>query len=255
MKFIDTHAHLYSSEFSDDIDNVVTKAITAGVNEILLPNIDDESIIPLKNLTHKYPQIFKPMMGLHPTSVKDNYKTVLQRIKEELEKGQYIAVGEIGIDLYWDKTFFKQQTDAFHAQIRMALEHDLPIVIHARDSFAEIFDVLHNYKQTKLKGVFHSFTGTASDAEKIINMGFYVGIGGISTFKNSKLQKIITQIPLNKILLETDSPYLAPTPHRGKRNESAFIPDIAINLCKLKGITLKDVANQTTQNAKNLFKI
>lgn len=255
MTFTDTHAHLYSPEFTDDIDNVVNRAIAAGVHKILLPNIDEESIAQLQNLTKQYPEVFSPMMGLHPTSVKANYKNILSQIKKELETGHYIAVGEIGIDLYWDKTFATEQTDAFHAQIKMALDYNLPIVVHARDSFNEIFEVLNDYTQTNLKGVFHSFTGTTTDAEKIIDMGFYIGVGGISTFKNSKLQEIIAKIPLDKILLETDSPYLAPTPHRGKRNESSFIPHIALNLAQLKKTTLAEVALRTTQNAKNLFTI
>lgn len=255
MKLIDTHAHLYATEFTEDLEDVIERAKQNNIYKVLLPNIDEKSIEPLKSLIQKDSDFFVPMMGLHPTSVKSNYKKILLSIKNELQTGKYIAVGEIGIDLYWDKTFIKEQTVAFHTQIEYALEYNLPIAVHARDSFSEILEILETYKNTSLQGVLHSFTGTTEEAKQAIDLGFYIGVGGITTFKNSGLGRIIANQPLNKLILETDSPYLAPTPLRGKRNESAFLIHIAHNLAKLKNTTIEEISNATTQNAKNLFKL
>ncbi len=255
MSFIDTHSHLYLPEFADDIDAVVKRALQNDVRTILLPNIDSDSIDPLKKLCSKYPDVFKPMMGLHPTSVEPDFREQIGNIQEELSTGNYIAIGEIGIDLYWDKTFYKEQVQAFEMQIDIALQNDLPIVVHARDSFSEILDVLEKYKNSGLRGVLHSFTGTREHAERALKLDFYLGVGGISTFKNAGIGEIIADQPLEKLILETDSPYLAPTPMRGKRNESAYIPYIAKKLAENKNLTVEAVKQATTINAKNLFKL
>jgi TatD DNase family protein len=255
MSFIDTHSHLYLEEFNSDIEQVVHRAKDAGLSNILLPNIDKDSLQPLNSLCEKYPGFFLPMIGLHPTSVKEDYKEELQIVDDEVKKGKYIAIGEIGIDLYWDKTYKIQQIHAFEHQIELALKYKLPIVVHARESFDEIFDVLKNYKNKGLTGVMHSFTGTEDDAKKALDMGFYIGVGGISTFKNSEVGRIIAAQPLDKLLLETDSPYLAPTPKRGKRNESSYIVHIAEHLANSKGVDVDEIATITTKNAKELFKI
>lgn len=255
MELIDTHSHLYLEEFNEDIVEVVQRAKEAGLTNILLPNIDKYSLQSLLSLCNNFPDFFLPMIGLHPTSVKEDFKSQLELVEKELQTGKYIAVGEIGIDLYWDKTFKEQQVDAFKHQIELALTYDLPIVVHARDSFDEIFQVLNLYENKGLTGVMHSFTGTSEHARKAIDMGFYIGVGGISTFKNADVGRIIAEQPLEKLLLETDSPYLAPTPKRGKRNESSFLIHIASHLAKLKGTNIDEISSVTTQNAKELFKL
>jgi len=255
MHFIDTHTHLFLPEFDQDRDQVVQNAIRKNVDKLLLPNVDNQSIVSLLALSKKYPDNCFPMIGLHPTSVKENYKTDLQILDDLLEKEKFIAIGETGIDLYWDKTFFKQQQIAFIYQINLAKKHKLPIVIHARDSFDEIFEIMHNHVDENLKGVFHAFTGNLQQANQINEWGFKIGIGGIVTFKNSGLDKIVEQIDLNHIVLESDSPYLAPVPHRGKRNESSYIVSIAEKIAQIKNCSLAQVAEITTQNAKTLFKL
>lgn len=251
--FVDTHTHLYSEEFTTDIDMVLQKAIDAGVDKFFLPNIDSSSVDVMHTLCEKYPQRCFPMMGLHPCSVKENYKEELAIVNKYLKERKYTAVGEIGIDLYWDKTFYQQQVEAFEQQINWALEFNLPIVIHCRNSFDEIYEVLSGF--TKLpKGIFHCFSGNAEQAKKIIdNTGFKLGIGGVVTFKNSGLDKAIEHIELKHLVLETDSPYLAPVPYRGKRNESTYIPLIAAKLAEVKKCSLLDVASATTANAKEIF--
>jgi TatD DNase family protein len=255
MRLIDTHSHIYSEEFDQDIDLVIERAKEEKVEKILLPNIDSESIPRMHKLVEKYPDTCIAMMGLHPTSVKENYKNELATCKEWLKKGKYCAIGEIGIDLYWDKTFLKEQQDAFATQIEWALEYDLPIVIHARDSFNEIFEVLEKYQNKGLKGVFHSFTGNVEQAQKAIDLGFYIGVNGIVTFKNAGLDKTIGKLALKQLVVETDSPYLAPVPKRGKRNESAYVKHVANKLAEIFDVDLEEVANVTSKNAKNLFKI
>ena len=227
MIFTDTHTHLYLNAFDEDRDKVVKKAITENVECMLLPNIDRGSVDGLLKLCNKFPDNCFPMMGLHPTSVKDNYREELESVKDWFEKGDFIAVGEIGIDLYWDKTYQKEQEEAFRFQIDLAIDKDLPIVIHSRESFDEIFQVLEDYRNTELKGVFHCFTGTAKQAGLAIELGFYLGIGGVVTFKNSGLDKVVENVDMEHLLLETDSPFLAPMPFRGKRNESSYINLIA----------------------------
>lgn len=252
--FIDTHTHLYSDAFAGDRDEMIRRALDAGVSKLLLPNIDVSSIAGMLELEQDYPQHCFPMMGLHPTSVKENWEEELAAIKERLFDRPFIAVGEIGIDLYWEKKYKEMQVAAFIEQINWAKELDLPIVIHARDSFPEIFEVLDEHNDERLKGVFHCFTGTAEDADKIRSYGrFLLGIGGVVTFKKSGLDAVLANIPLEELILETDSPYLAPSPHRGKRNESAYIPVIAEKVSDIYSVSVEKIAEITTRNAQQLF--
>ncbi|HAF28283.1 MAG TPA: hydrolase TatD [Bacteroidales bacterium] len=255
MQLIDTHTHLFLPEFDSDRDQVILNAQQNGVEKVLLPNVDGSTINDLLKLVEKYPDYCYPMMGLHPTSVTEDYKEELKKTEIWLEKRKFIAIGEIGIDLYWDKTFKKQQEEAFRYQIDLAKKYDLPVVIHARDSFDEIFTIMDEIIDDKLKGVFHAFTGDEIQAKRIIEWGFKIGIGGIVTFKNSGLDKVVHNIDINHIVLETDSPYLAPVPHRGKRNESAYLLNIAQKIAEIKNISFKEVAEITTYNANQLFKL
>ncbi len=253
---IDTHAHVYSEQFQDDFAQVEDRATKAGVDCILLPNIDEESISGLKKLVEHNPIRYKAMMGLHPCSVNADVDEVLKRLEIELDSGHYIAVGEIGIDLYWDKTFLKEQEHAFRTQIRWAKERNLPIAIHARDSFDEIFAILDEENDKQLKGVFHCFTGTREQAQHVLNYGgFKLGIGGMFTFKNSGLRDALTGIDPVHIVFETDAPYLAPVPHRGKRNEPAYTKLVAEAWSKTYGISVQEISKITTQNAKELFNL
>ncbi|MDX9905000.1 MAG: TatD family hydrolase [Bacteroidales bacterium] len=254
MILTDTHAHLYLEQFDADRHDAVRQAIAAGVNCILLPNIDKDSIVPMMDLANAFPENCFPMMGLHPTSVKADYREQLDVIETWLQKGKFYAVGEMGIDLYWDKTFLREQQEAFRIQARMAKDHNLPLVIHSRESFSEIFRLMDEVYEPGLGGVFHCFTGNREQAERIISMGFYLGIGGVLTYKNSNLPEVLRDIPAEYLLLETDAPFLAPAPHRGKRNESAYIPEIAGKLAEVKHMNIEDLARITTNNAKKLFK-
>jgi TatD DNase family protein len=255
MQFIDTHVHLYSKEFRNDIEAVIQKAQQNGVSHLLMPNVDKESIAPMLQLAKDYSDICKPMMGLHPCYVDAEYKSQLDTMREELEMGEYIAVGEIGLDLYWDKTFFEQQRDAFRVQTEWAMEKGLPIAIHTRNATPEAIEVLRPLVSDKLRGVFHCFVGTADEAKEMVEMGFYLGIGGVCTFKNSDLGNVLPQVPLDKVLLETDAPYLAPIPFRGKRNESSYLTHIAKRLAEIYGVSIEEIARVTTENAKRLFGI
>ena len=251
---IDTHSHVYLADFEEDREEVISRAIENGVDKILLPNIDIASINDLKTLCSYSPSLFKGMMGLHPGSVNKNYHNDLLRIKEELFKGDYIAVGEIGIDLYWDRTFIKEQIESFKTQIEWALELNLPIAIHARDSFQEIFKVLDEYRNSELKGVFHCFSGSLPEAEKALSYsGFMLGIGGVLTFKNSGLDKVIEGLSLDRLILETDAPYLAPVPFRGKRNEPSYLKMIVAKLAEIKALSVDEIAAITSSNARKLF--
>ncbi len=253
MQFIDTHSHLFLSQFSEDSDLVIQRALDAGVSHMLLPNVDHSTIKDMFDLTRKYPDICFPMIGLHPTSVDQHYVMNMNTIEKYINES-VVAIGEIGIDLYWDKTWYQQQVHAFKYQIALAREHGLPIVIHARESFSEIFEVLDSIDLTGVKGVFHSFTGSADEANKILSYNkFMLGIGGILTFKNARLDEVVHQIDLKHIVLETDSPYLAPVPYRGKRNESSYLIKIAEKLAEIKHTTLEEVSKITTGNAKELF--
>jgi TatD DNase family protein len=253
---IDTHAHLYLKEFDVDRQQIIEEAQKRDVKKILLPNIDSSTIRDLNNMCKQYPNICYPMMGLHPGSVNQDYKKELGIIKEEIDARNYIAIGEIGIDLYWDRTFLKEQIEAFELQIDWAKELRLPIVIHARDSFKEIFQVLDEKIDDNLSGVFHCFTGKLDEVEKILSYKtFMFGIGGILTFKNAGLDKIVKHIPLNKIILETEAPYLAPVPFRGKRNQSSYVFYVAEKLAEIKEVTLSRIIEQSGENASELFKL
>ena len=250
---IDTHAHLYLPEFDADRDKIVETALQSGVKKILLPNIDSSSIEGMNMLAVKFPDVCYPMMGLHPTSVKDNYKDELTMIREELNKGKYYGIGETGIDLYWDKTYFKEQCSAFSEQVELALQYMLPLVIHARESFAEIIDILSGYRNKGLTGVFHAFTGNTEIAEKVVDLGLKLGIGGILTYKNSGLPDVVSFFDLQHFVLETDSPFLAPVPMRGKRNESSYLDYVAGFVAQIKNTSKATVAEITTKNALQLF--
>ena len=257
MNFIDTHTHLFASEFKDDIDIVVKNAINSGVSKMLLPNIDSSTTNNMLQLCNKYPQHCFPMIGLHPCSVKkDNIDKEILHVEEMLNKNKFIAVGEIGLDLYWDKSTLSYQKVAFESQIKLAKKYQLPIVIHVRDSFNEAIEIVEKLNNENLSGVFHCFTGNIQEAKRIINLeNFYLGIGGVVTFKNGGINKIINQISLDNIILETDSPYLTPTPFRGKRNESKYLVNIAQKMSEIYEIDINEIANKTSSNAINLFKI
>ena len=250
----DTHTHIYAEEFDKDRSEIVENAFRQGIKKILLPNIDSSTIEPMLNLSKQYPENIYPMMGLHPTSVKENFKDELKIIETYLQKERFYAIGEIGIDLYWDKIFIEEQKEAFSNQIDIAIKHNLPIVIHARESFDDIFEILDKKWTPNLKGVFHSFTGNKEQAQKIItDYHFYIGINGIVTFKNSDLPEVIKTIDIQSILLETDAPYLAPVPKRGKRNESSYIYHTAIKVAEIYQLKINEIARITTENAENLF--
>jgi TatD DNase family protein len=255
MQIIDTHTHLYLKQFNEDIDQVIKRAINNGVNKFIFPAIDSSYSKQMHDLQNKYSKNIYLMSGLHPVSVKENYKDELALVVKSLEDHNYIAIGEIGIDLYWDKTFLKQQQDAFEFQIRLAISNDLPIVIHCREGFDEIFEILDAEKCEKLRGIFHCFTGTLGQAKRAINLGFKLGIGGVVTFKNGGIDKFINQISINNIVLETDSPYLSPVPFRGKRNESSYIKYVLSKLSELYGISEEELAKLTTENSKKIFRI
>jgi TatD DNase family protein len=253
MLLTDTHTHLYSKSFDADRDEMVQRAIAAGVQWLLLPNIDKDSIVPMLELADRYPQHCLPMMGLHPGSVEDDYLEQLDLHRAWLNKRPFIAVGEIGIDLYWRQDNLKAQEEAFLTQVHWAIELDLPVVIHSRESCSLILDLLEGIN---VPGVFHCFTGTAEEAERITKKGMYLGIGGVITYKaNDTLREVVKQVPLERILLETDSPYLPPVPYRGKRNESSYLPLVAEQLCSLYSKGMPELAEITTNNAKTLFRL
>ena len=254
MNLIDTHTHLFSSQFDDDRHQVVQNAIDKGVSKMLLPNISSETIDAMHKLCADFPSHCFPMMGLHPCDVKENYLEELEILKAHLDKGKYVAVGEIGIDLYWDKSTLDIQKEAFRQQLMWGKEYNLPVAIHIRESFDEVFEVIEEVNDDRLRGVFHCFTGGVDEAHKIMSYGgFKMGVGGVLTYKKSGLDKTIAQIPLSELVLETDSPYLAPTPKRGKRNESSYLLHIAEKLAEVKGETFKTVAELTTINATDVF--
>jgi len=255
MQLIDTHTHLYLPEFDDDRDGVVNNAVSSGVEKLLMPNIDIRSVAPMLAAENRYPGVCYSMIGLHPTSVKENYGQMMEELEKAMEEHRFIAIGEIGIDLYWDKTFIKEQTEVFRHQLDLAVSMDLPVAIHSREAFKEIFSVLDEFRGKGLKGVFHAFTGDLQTARKATEMGFRLGIGGVVTFKNSGLGKVLKEIGYQYLVLETDSPYLAPVPHRGKRNESSYICIINRKLAEIFECRVEEIAEITTSNAKDLFKI
>ncbi len=253
MILTDTHTHLYSKEFDSDRKEAIQKAMDKGVTRFFIPAIDASHTASMYELEAQFPENVFLMMGLHPTSVKENFEEELQHIEEQFEKRDFFAVGEIGIDLYWDKTLLENQQIAFKRQIQLAKRKKLPIVIHCRDAFDEVFEVLESEKGEDLFGIFHCFTGNKEQALKAISYNMKLGIGGVVTFKNGGLDKFLAEIPVDQIVLETDSPYLAPAPFRGKRNESAHIQIIAEKVAELYGLDIADVAAITTTNSKDIF--
>jgi TatD DNase family protein len=252
---IDTHAHLFLENFDPDINEVIERARQKGVEMMLLPHIDSESTERMMHLAFRYPGICLPMMGLHPGSVEENYSEELEWVHDNLKNHKFIALGEIGMDLYWDKTFRKEQEIVFRQQLEWASEYNLPLVIHSRDAVDELLEIISDSPYKKFKGVFHSFTGSLEQALTIIKSGFYIGIGGIITFKNSGLEKMASGIKLENILVETDAPFLSPDPFRGKRNESSYLPYTVKKLAELYEISVDEVAKITTANAYKLFDI
>lgn len=251
---IDTHTHLFVKEFDEDRESVVNAALSAGVSKMLLPNIDLESIDAVHKMADLFPGSCFPMMGLHPCSVTENWETDLKVIHSWLDKRTYCAIGEIGIDLYWDKSTFEYQREAFKIQVDWAKQRKLPVVIHVREAFQETFELVDQLNDNNLTGVFHCFTGNVEQARHILNYGgFKLGIGGVATFKNGGLDKVLPEIGLEHLVLETDSPYLAPVPHRGKRNESSFLKLVANRVAEIKGVSFEEVDEATTQNALSLF--
>jgi TatD DNase family protein len=251
---IDTHAHLYAKEFDFDRDAMIARAISQGIEKFYLPNVDLESIPRMLELEAKYPDRCFAMMGLHPCSVEADYKLVLTEIEKQLFARKFVAVGEIGLDYYWSKEFVEQQKDAFRMQCRWAIELDLPIIIHARESLDDLIQIVKEEKKDeRLRGIFHCFGGSIEQAQKIIQLGFWMGIGGVLTYKKSGLDEIVKDIPLEWLVLETDAPYLTPVPHRGKRNESAYLRFVAEKLAEVKGISLEELATITTENTLRIF--
>lgn len=252
---IDTHAHLYVDNYTEDLSEVVQRAKQAEVEKVLLPNIDVSTIDLLRKITLEYPNFFLPMMGLHPTSVNSDYKEELDTIYKELNNNKdYVAIGEIGIDLYWDNTYIKEQTDAFEMQLRWSIEKDLPVSIHSRSSYKEIIKSVSKIGSENLRGVFHSFSGDGDDLKELLKFeNFYIGVNGIVTFKNSSLREILKDCPLKRIVLETDSPYLSPTPFRGKRNEPMHLKHINQTLSDIYTIAYTEMAQITKTNAMRLF--
>jgi TatD DNase family protein len=255
MNLIDTHSHLYLPEFDNDRDETVKNALSAGISAMLLPNIDIQSVAPMMSAVNRFNGICFPMIGLHPTSVKEDWEQQFDEITKLLSLNSFIAIGEIGIDLYRDKTYIAEQINVFRQQLSLAIDNDLPVAIHSRNAFPEIFSVLGEFSGKNLRGVFHAFSGDTETARKAINMGFRLGIGGIVTFKNSGLDEVVKNIGPSHIILETDSPYLAPVPHRGKRNESSYICIINRKLADLFGMDPEEVASVTTKNATELFNL
>jgi TatD DNase family protein len=251
----DTHTHLYSEQFDQDREAMIQRAKDAGVQRFFIPAIDSSYSKRMFSLEENYPNDVFLMMGLHPTSVKENFEIELQHVKDWIDKKTFVAIGEIGIDLYWDKTFLKQQQMAFQTQIRWAKEKKLPIVIHCRNAFNEIFDILELEKGPDLYGIFHCFTGTLEQAKKAISYNMKLGIGGVVTFKNGKIDAFLNQIPLHHIVLETDAPYLSPAPHRGKRNESSYITYVIEKLATIYKLPFNEIAAVTTNNSKEVFGI
>mgnify|MGYP001198035956 FL=1 len=253
MILTDTHSHLYDQKFSEDRKEMIDRALKENVQRIFLPNVDSKSVLGMMEVVAAYPDKCFPMMGLHPCHVKENYKEELTLLKDYLDQGSFFAVGEIGMDLYWDKTFLEQQKESFRTQIHWAKDKGLPIVIHCRDAFKEVFEILDSEKGPLLRGVFHCFTGSLDQAHRAIDLNFFLGIGGVVTFKKAGLDTVVKQIPLKHLMLETDSPYLSPSPNRGKRNESAYLIHIARRVADLHQVTLEELAQITTNNSKQLF--
>lgn len=255
VMIVDTHSHIFLEEFSSDIKDVLQHSENEGINVILMPAIDEQSHAQLFDTEQAFPGRCLAMMGLHPCSVKENYEQELAKARAWLEKRRFVAVGEIGLDFYWDKTFTTQQYDAFHRQLDWALEYDIPVSIHSRNATDECISVVAEHQKGKLKGVFHCFSGTLEQAKQVIDLGFFLGIGGVVTFKNSGLDKVMQEVSLGHVVLETDAPYLAPVPFRGKRNEPSYLKYVVEKLAEIKKTDKQEVETITTENAKKLFKL
>jgi len=253
MRLIDTHAHLYLEEFSKDFEVVIQRAVKEGVKYIILPNINSKTIASLHRISDPFQGFLIPLMGLHPTSVDENYESELNTILEQLQQFQYKGIGEIGIDLYWEKKYLREQIITFEKQLEVSVDMQLPVVIHSRDSFPEVLNSVKKFKG--LKGIFHAFSGPQEIAKQIISLGFFLGIGGVLTYKNSQLAELVKTIDLKHMVLETDSPYLAPVPYRGKRNESSYLTIIANEIATLKKVTPEEVYEVTSSNAIELFNL
>jgi len=254
MNLIDTHCHIASDQFDEDFEDVLQRSKDAGVQRIYLPNVDVPTIPKIIELADKYPDFIIPMMGIHPTEIGENYKEDMALVREWLGKRDFAAVGEIGVDLYWDKTHKKEQMLAFEEQIQMALDFNLPINIHVRDAFNEAFEVLESFERNTVKGVFHCFSGSKEIAERVFRLGdFYLGIGGVVTFKNSKLGEVLKHTGLDRLVLETDAPYLTPHPFRGQRNDSAYLVTVAEYMSSLFGVSAEEVADVTSKNALKIY--
>lgn len=255
MTFVDTHCHLYDEAFDADRDAAVQRAVEAGVTTMLLPDIDSGSTLALDALYDRYPQYFCRMAGLHPTSVKEDFEAELEHVRRRLEDPQtpFVAVGEIGMDLYWDRTFEEQQREVLRCQMQWADEFNLPVALHIRKAHNEVFGLLRDLNRHAYRGVMHCFGGSVQEAHRAVEMGFHLGIGGVVTFKNATMAEVVKAVPLDRLLLETDAPYLSPVPHRGQRNESSYIPLIAQRIAELRGISLAEVAEVTTASAVALF--
>ena len=251
--FVDTHAHLYLKQFDEDRDEMMARALAQGIEKVYLPNIDSSTIDRMLALEKDYPGRCFPMMGLHPCSVKENYKEELAIVEQWLMDRPFCAVGEIGVDLYWDKTFREQQEEAFRIQINWAKDCQVPIVIHCRESMDICINIVREEKDENLQGIFHCFGGSLEQARAIMDLEFYMGIGGVATYKNSGMDVVLKEVPLSALVLETDAPYLSPVPFRGKRNESAYIHQIAVKLASIQSKALEEVELQTTKNAASIF--
>ncbi len=256
MILTDTHSHLYKEEFDEDREEVMARAISSGVERIFLSAIDSSYTAAMNALADRYPENCFPMTGLHPCSVSENFREELEHVEKTLEERKYYAIGEIGLDYHWDTTYQNEQQEAFRHQIELAKQHDLPIVIHTRDAFEDTFSIVEEHNDDSLRGIFHCFTGTEEDAARVIRIGgFKMGIGGIVTFKNAGLDQVISRVAMEHLVLETDAPYLAPDPYRGKRNESAYLIHIAEKVAEAHETLPKEVAEITTENANEIFRI
>ncbi len=254
MIFTDTHTHLYLEEFDQDRREVIEKATGAGVRYMMLPNIDSTSISTMLALADEFPANCFPMMGLHPTSVKENFREELAIVENQLQNRRFYGIGECGIDLYWDKTFAKEQEVVFRHHIELALSYNLPLIVHIRESFNEVIRILRDANKPDLRGIFHCFSGRPEQAKQAAGLGFSLGLGGVITFKNNKMQETLKHVGMEHLVLETDAPFLAPMPYRGKRNDPSYIPLIAEKVAEIKGISVEEVARATTENARKLFR-
>jgi TatD DNase family protein len=250
---IDTHAHIYTEAFAEDRNIVIQESIRNGIGKILMPNIDAESLPDVLSVAEQYPSVCFPMIGLHPTSVDQEYKKQLDKLGEEYSGHPFIGVGEIGIDLYWSRTYLEQQKDAFREQLKIARTCNLPVVIHVRESFREVYAILSEVQDGTLKGIFHCFSGSAEDAQMVVDMGFFLGIGGVVTYKNSQLPEVLKHIDMSEIVLETDAPWLAPVPNRGKRNECGYLIYTAQKVAEIYGVSTEETAMVTTRNVLKIF--